>query len=255
MLLFANITPDFSLITSSPPMQHTPPFELKATSFTLPTIFLMHSDIDLIADGLAQQVDRAPGFFHNTPVAIDLSRLPHTNSSVNFPVLVGQMRGNGMIPIGIRGGSKDHREAAEMMELAILSDGSSRPIPTEKPKATPEPAESPIPNRLATKIITRPVRSGQRIYAPDGDLIVTAPISSGAEIMADGNIHIYSTLRGRAMAGVKGDIEAQIFCNKLEAELVSIAGSYKVSENFDPDILGKQVQIQLSGEQMLINKI
>jgi septum site-determining protein MinC len=97
----------------------------------------------------------------------------------------------------------------------------------------------------ATLIVTEPVRSGRQVYAAKGDLVILGPVSAGAEVLADGNIHIYNTLRGRALAGITGDTSARIFCNSLEAELVSIAGLYRVSEDLDRNVYKKQVQIYL----------
>ena len=98
----------------------------------------------------------------------------------------------------------------------------------------------------------QPVRSGQQIYMPDGDLVLLAPVSAGAEVIADGNIHVYAPLRGRALAGAKGDIKARIFCHTLEAELVAIAGNYRVIEQQDSELWGKSVQVYLADDERLI---
>ena len=97
-------------------------------------------------------------------------------------------------------------------------------------------------------MIEKPVRSGQRVYADAGDLVLLRGVSSGAEVMAEGHIHAYGALRGRAMAGVSGNADARIFCRELGAELVSIAGRYRVSEKLQSRYLGRAVQISLSGE-------
>src|SRR5207237_3532700 len=96
----------------------------------------------------------------------------------------------------------------------------------------------PPPSPAKPRLITQPVRSGTQIYARGTDLVVTAPVSAGAEIMADGNIHVYAALRGRALAGADGDVEARIFCSRLEAELISIAGRYLVSDQIPPEHRG-----------------
>jgi septum site-determining protein MinC len=105
-----------------------------------------------------------------------------------------------------------------------------------------------------SRLITQPVRSGTQIYARDADLVVTAPVSAGAEIMADGNIHVYAALRGRALAGAGGDVEARIFCSRLEAELVSIAGNYLVSDQIPPEYRGLPVQIALVDDRLTIER-
>ena len=118
----------------------------------------------------------------------------------------------------------------------------------------PERPVEPAP-ASRNKLVTQPVRSGQQIYAPDGDLILMAAISAGAEVLADGNIHIYGILRGRALAGVKGNAKARIFCQSLEAELVSIAGCYRVIEQPEVELLGKPVHIFLSDNRLIIEPL
>jgi septum site-determining protein MinC len=122
----------------------------------------------------------------------------------------------------------------------------------QKPKTiVPEPLDDAS---TTTTMITRPIRSGQRIYA-SGDLVVLAQVSAGAEIMAEGNIHVYSTLRGRALAGVQGNVEARIFCSDLQAELISIAGNYKISEDMRDVVSKKAVQVYLQGHTLIIKDI
>lgn len=230
-----------------------PQFELKAGSFTLPLLRLLGTDMDAAAQQLAAKVEQAGDFFRNTPVVIDLNAV---ESDLEFPLLVGLMRGYGMVPVGVRGGSPEQNLAAEAMELAILGDTPARrrqtaaPAAKPKPEPVPNPIPVPPPQAPVTKVVTQPVRSGQRVYAPGGDLVLLAQVSSGAEVMADGHIHIYAPLRGRALAGVKGDRNARLFCQNLKAELVSVAGHYRISENIGPELKGKPVQIYLQ-EQML----
>lgn len=235
-------------------------FELKAGRFTLPNLRLFHTNMDQFADQLEKQVNMAPAFFQNTPVVIDLSGLSGQSTEVDFALLVGLMRGQGMVPIGIRGGTPRQQELAELMELAILSDQQkneqSKPVAAKAaaPNKTPGNASPPLrPQR--TKLVTRPVRSGQRIYAAGGDLIITAQVSNGAEVIADGNIHVYGTLRGRALAGVKGNREARIFCHNLQAELISIAGQYRVNESLKEEQMNRPVQISLSGKKLEIQPL
>ena len=107
-----------------------------------------------------------------------------------------------------------------------------------------------------TKLITSPVRSGAQIYAPDGDLVIMSGVNAGAEVIADGHIHIYGPLRGRALAGAQGDETARIFCQSLEAELISVAGCYLVKDNFNvPDHQGSMIQIFLEDQHINIEGI
>ena len=242
-------------------------FELRATTFTLPTLRLFDADLGELSRFLETKIQQAPEFFRNAPVVVDLSHLPEV--ALDFPLLVGLLRGLGLLPIGVRGGSEQHRETARLMDLAILSQGSRGPAAAVAskagaPAAGPPSATSPRPGaeRLAPtaagpagRLVTRPVRSGQRLYAQGGDLVVLAPVSSGAELMADGNIHVYGVLRGRALAGVKGNSDARIFCQDLRAELISVAGHYRVSENLDPALAGRPVQVRLQDGRLIIEAL
>ena len=234
-------------------------FELKADQFTLPNLRLLNTDMDKLADQLEEQVNRSPSFFLNTPVVIDLGLLTENNVDVDFALLVGLMRGQGMIPIGISGGSKKQQEMAELMELAILSGREKVVRPANDKNSAPvtEVAKRPVAvaKQSVSKLITAPIRSGQRVYAPGGDLIITSQVSSGAEVIADGNIHIYGALRGRALAGVKGDRNARIFCHNLQAELVAVAGQYLVNESIDEQQKNKPVQIFLTDKKLNIQAI
>src|SRR6202030_2921808 len=129
---------------------------------------------------------------------------------------------------------------------------SAEPPPAATPAPEPRPPMPPVPAK--TMLMTQPVRSGTQIYARGTDLVVTAAVSPGAEIVADGNIHVYGALRGRAMAGASGDVEARIFCSRLEAELVSIAGRYLVSEQLPQEQHGSAVQIALVDDQLTVTK-
>lgn len=243
----------------------SPAFELKAAGFTLPVVRLLGGDMEAVAEQLGAKVEQAPEFFRNTPVVIDLSALPTGTGEVEFPLLVGLLRGYGMIPFGVRGGTKAQHVAAEAMELAILGDALARVTktagtPPEPDRQTRDQAASApkVPQQRTTQgftLVTRPVRSGQRIYAAGGDLSVVAAVSSGAELMADGNVHVYGPLRGRALAGMKGNTEARIFCQDLQAELVSIAGHYRISENIPPELRGMPVQIYLDQKILRIERL
>jgi septum site-determining protein MinC len=244
-------------------------FELKAAAFTLPVIRLLGADMDSVAEQLGAKVNQAPDFFRNTPVVIDLSGLPQRTGDIQFPLLVGLLRGYGMIPVGVRGGNASQNEAAEAMELAIMGEAylrkprttTAKPRPTPLSQAGRDTAEQRTPNPAKPasgggfKLVTHPVRSGQRVYAAGGDLSVVGPVSSGAELLADGNIHIYGPLRGRAMAGMKGDSTARIFCQALHAELIAVAGHYRVSENIPVALKGVPVQIFLDQEVLRIEKL
>lgn len=264
-------------------------FELKGTTFTLPVLKLLEPDVTRIAEGLEQKIAQAPQFFHRAPLVIDIKALDGAFGSVDFALLIGALRSNGLVPVGLRGGTSEQNEIAATMELAILNSGvpskakvtaSAQPeaatptadadadaekVPmaaatknknTSKDDATAVSAnntdKAAAPVLQGTRFVKRPVRSGQRIYAAGGDLIVYGAVSSGAEIFADGHVHVYGVLRGRAVAGVKGDQEARIFCQGLDAELVSVAGTYRMSEDIDDSLRHKPSQIFLDGQRLTI---
>jgi septum site-determining protein MinC len=156
--------------------------------------------------------------------------------------------------VGLQNALPDQLEAAAAAGFASFAPTSTQP--SRRPPA-PAAATEPAParsSRAAARLVTEPVRSGTQIYARGTDLVVTAAVSPGAELVADGNIHVYGALRGRAMAGASGDVEARIFCSRLEAELVSIAGRYLVSEQLPAEQRGFPVQIALVDDQLTITR-
>ena len=140
-----------------------------------------------------------------------------------------------------------------------MAGAAGSAIPREDRRAPPstdaEVVETDAPSRASTKVINRPVRSGQQAYARGGDLIVLGLTSAGAELIADGNIHVYGALRGRALAGASGDAGARIFCRSLEADLVSIAGNWQVRDDMPDGLIGKPAQISLKDEKLIIEPL
>ena len=236
--------------------QENNPFEVRASSISLPALRLFTGDLDAIVESLEDKIRQAPEFFRDAPVVIDVSGL---EEDVGLAELCGILRGRGMVPVGIRGGSAGLVESAKSVHLAVFRDvRHDHPVPSAPPAKAPveaKPAVSKAAEAVVTKVVQQPVRSGQRIYAVGGDLIVLAPVSAGAEIMADGNIHVYGSLRGRALAGVQGNVASRIFCMDLQAELVSVAGHYKISENLDPSVRNKPVQIYLNQNSLIIEDL
>lgn len=232
--------------------------EFKSTSLTVPVLLLASNDLSLIDQQLKEKVVQAPEFFKNSPLLIDLQKLNAQNLTVDFAEIVAIVRQHGFMPIGIRGGNEKQNNDALAMNLPQHSPhGSNTPLVNKAPaKTLPVPAsEEPkqASQTVENKLITQPVRSGQRVYAK-GDLIVTATVSAGAEIMAEGNIHIYGSLRGRALAGVLGDVNSRIFCSDLQAELISIAGIYQISDDLK-HAAHKPVQISLDNQTLIIKDI
>lgn len=219
-------------------------FELKGSLLTLTVLHLLNADINLFTAQLRYHAQKTPNLFKNMPLLIDLQRVPG-DEYIDFIALQHHLREHGLIPVGVRHGNEKQNNAAQTAGLAILSNQSNK----NKPKTTSTdktPSSTTLPH---TQIVTKPVRSGQQVYARQGNLVVLGPVSHGAELLADGHIHVYGNLRGRALAGVTGDKMARIFCQKLEADLVSIAGYYTLSENLPP-IQAPMVQIFLENDKV-----
>jgi septum site-determining protein MinC len=207
---------------------------------------------------LAEQVQRSPRFFLNAPVVLDLKGAEEFTREAEFTEAREILRRHTLALIGIQNAAPVQADAAAAAGLAGFAPNAtqpSRPRPAEAaPRAAQPPQSHASPNAAKSRLITQPVRSGTQIYARGADLVVTAPVSAGAEIMADGNIHVYAALRGRALAGASGDAEARIFCSRLEAELVSVAGHYLVSDQIPPEHRGLQVQIALVDDRLTIER-
>lgn len=224
------------------------PFELKGSLFTLTVLHLRRPDLKIMDRMLGEKVRQAPGFFTNAPAIIDLDTLEDPQATVDFAGLYDLLRRRGIIPVGVRNGLPEQQSAAVLAGLPVMLEGRSHLEPRKSESGKAEVVR-------ATKLVTQPVRSGQQVYASDGDLILLGAISPGAEVLADGNIHIYGRLQGRALAGAKGDSQARIFCQQLEAQLVSIAGHWRVIEDLDASARGQPVQIYLADDRLIIEPL
>lgn len=230
-------------------------FDLKGSMFTLTVLHLLQWDLDAVAAQLADKVGQAPEFFRNVPLVIDLEAAPQARHGTDFAGLVALLRRHGFIPVAVRNAAPEQEAAATAAGLGLLPKGKSERPARGKPAQSAAPsAPAPAP-ASPSKVITQPVRSGQQVYAPGGDLIVMSSVSTGAELLADGHIHVYGVLRGRALAGVRGDTEARIFCQGLEADLVSVAGQYKLMEDLDAGLRGKPVQIYLEQDRLKVKTL
>lgn len=229
--------------------------QLKATQFMLPLLRLSDNDVDAIAEFVSEKVSQAPALLDGAPVVIDLEALPADNRALDFASVVGTLRACGMVPVGIRGADDEHRAMAGAFDLAVLPKAApARKRPSNGATTAPT-AEKDKNSAAATMLVDKPIRSGQRLYAKGADMIVTGNVSAGSEILADGHIHVYGSLRGRAMAGVTGKPDARIFCQGLNAELVSIAGVYRVNEDLDPKVRNSAVTIRLDGSRLIFSAL
>jgi len=224
---------------------------------------------------LAEQIARSPAFFANAPVVIDLQNCTGAASADAFHALRRLLKRQHLIAVGVQNANATQVRAAMNADLAAFAPANAarraegapaagaepRPPEPRAAERAPEPgrtAPAPASQGLATgsvartKLISQPVRSGTQVYARGGDLIVLNSVSPGAEVIADGHVHIYGALRGRAIAGANGDTEARIFVERLEAELLCVAGHYLVSEAIDPAYIGRSVQVALAGDRLTI---
>ncbi|RKZ82486.1 MAG: septum site-determining protein MinC [Candidatus Parabeggiatoa sp. nov. 1] len=234
------------------PTPHTPALEFKGNLLTLMILHLLDSDQERIAQELAEKVSKAPGFFQQAPVIIDLHAVQDENNDdenneINLPELVKLLRTHGLIPVAVRGGSPEQNEIVLSLNLGLLADTK---LLRPRRFLEPEPVAVPVPS--ISKVVTQPIRSGQQVVALQGDLVVLSAVSHGAEILAHGHIHVYGALRGRALAGVNGDCEARIFCRHFNAELVSVAGRYLVNEDLPESFQGKRAQVYLEDDSLKI---
>lgn len=240
-------------------------FDLKSASLPVVAVVLKSTDAALFAADLADRAADAPGFFDNDPVLIDLAPVREVEEPIDFAAIVALLRSHSTLPVAVRGGNAAQMEAARAAGLSAAPDAP--PARAEAP-ATPTPVrevvrevevevvrEVPVAGP-GTMVVDKPLRSGQQVYARGGDLVVMAVVSFGAEVIADGNIHVYAPLRGRAIAGARGNTEARIFSTCLEPQLVSIAGIYRTTETELPaDVRGKPAQVRLDGEKLIIEPL
>lgn len=218
-------------------MSKTP--DLKGSSFTLSVLHLSDNQIAHTVQFLQEKVAQAPAFFAHAPVVINVAKV---GGDLDYPALKQGIRDAGLIPVGVTG-CKDKRSQnlASDAGFAVMS-------------ATNSPTQAPA--KIApTKVVRTPVRSGQQIYAKDGDLVILSHVSAGAEVIADGSIHIYGTLRGRAIAGASGQREARIICHDLQAELISIAGHYWLSDQIESQFWQQRVMLSMTDESLYLETL
>lgn len=210
--------------------------------FTLMVVRIADPHDPALDRELAEQVARSPGFFADAPVVLDLRDCLGCTSVDDFAALRQLLRQHRLIPVGVQNASAIQQRAAKAADLAAVNaaqtTGGRR---AAAPEAQPR-----------SRLVTQPVRSGAQIYVRGGDLVVVAPVSAGAELIADGHIHVYGALRGRAIAGAAGDRTARIFAQRFAAELVSIAGRYLVSEAIASEHLNQAAQVALIEERLAI---
>ena len=232
-------------------------FEIKSANLPLVALLLKSTDLAALTRELALRFGDTPDFFEQDPLLLDLATLPEqaaTGSApeINFSALITLLQQYQLLPIACKGGTPAQMAAALQAGLVAASD--ARLLHARSHAATPAAVELAVApaieqvaaTTLSALIIDKPLRSGQQVYARGRDLVVLAMVNAGAEVIADGHIHVYAPLRGKAMAGARGNTDARIFALSLEAELLSIAGIYRTSEIPLPaEVQGKPAQVRL----------
>lgn len=250
-----------------------PCYDIKSADLSMVALLLRTTDTDLVSQALSHQLAESPDFFDQDPVIVDVTGLntQEEGFSIDLLALMRVLKAHALVPLAIKGAQGPLLTQARAAGLVDASDARIRrsvPIPevsappTNPPApevpATPVPAPVAVP--LGAMVIDKPLRSGQQVYAKGRDLVVLAMVNPGAEVIADGHIHIYATLRGKAIAGARGNTDARIFALSMEPELISIAGVYRTSENaFPKDVLGQTAQVCLQsgpdGDKLLVTPL
>ncbi len=236
-------------------------FDLKSATLTLVALVLKTTDWAELERELDERFGNVPDFFDHDPVSIDLTAVRDAATDLDLAALMALLRRHKMVPVAAKGGSAPQMEAARAAGLVEAPEGGApAPARTTPPATTPEVLLTEVirevPVASPALVVDKPLRSGQQVYAKGGDLVVLAVVSYGAEVIADGSIHVYAPLRGRAIAGAKGNTAARIYTTCMEPQLVSIAGMYRTTETELPaDVLGKAAQVRLDGERLVVEAL
>ena len=245
-------------------------FQVRSHLYNLVTLRLIEPEDHRFFPLLQNAIARSPEFFRHAPVVLDATAVAG-RPPPNMAEFARRLRQQRLVPVGVQNGDEAWTQAALNAGLGLFPPGRPAEMlrrqdatpagPQEaKPAAPPEPAVQPAPAQAGegagvATVVTEPVRAGQQIHARGGDLVVLAPVSPGAELLAEGHVHVYSSLRGRAHAGIGGNQDARIFCYSLHAQLVSIAGLYLVNAEIDERWLGKRVQIRCVDEAIVMEAL
>jgi septum site-determining protein MinC len=254
---------------------YEPAGELKIGQVGIANLRVRTLDVDKLAQEMRERVSRAPKLFARAAVVVDFGGLSATPDAATARALLQGLRDAGVLPVALAYGSSDNEVLAVELGLPLLAKfraqyepavggtpapagaaqgakAMARDLPAEAAPAKAPPTQAKAPGGEPGLVQTAPVRSGQQVYAENRDLTVVTAVGAGAEVIADGSIHIYGALRGRALAGAQGNEKARIFCREFHAELVAVAGHYKVLEDIPKELRGKAVQIWLEKDQLNI---
>ena len=243
--------------------------DLKIGQVGIANLRVRSFDVARLGDEMRERVQRAPALFRRAAVIVDFGGLTSLPSIADARALLAVLREAGVIPVALAYGTSENDTFAEALDLPTLakfraqyerSGGDAAPAPApvapapaeSRAASAPAPAAAPVIAAEPGLVMTKPVRSGQQVYAEQRDLTVVGTVGAGAEVMADGSVHIYGSLRGRALAGAQGNTQARIFCQEFHAELVAVAGHYIVADEAPAHLIGKPVQVWLDHETLKI---
>lgn len=232
--------------------------ELKIGQVGVANLRIRTLDVDALVREMRERVERAPKLFGRAAVIVDFGGLTHTPDPQAAGALIDGLRDAGVLPVALAYGTREIEDLSVQLGLPLLAKFRAQYERSEPAPAAPPPEPLPAPPPQAAPppqpgmIQKTAVRSGQQLYAQHRDLTVLNMVGAGAEVIADGSIHIYGALRGRALAGAQGSTEARIFCTAFHAELVAIAGHYKVLDDVPRALHGKPVQVWLEDGQLHI---
>ncbi len=265
-------------------MASSQPFAIRGTNFNMVVLQLRDGTPDVVLPALERLINQSPAFLRDSPVVLGLDELD-TTGHPDFAGLLAGLRTLRLVPVGTTGGSGGLRQAAAAAGLAQLTKGQQlfrpkgNPVASRAAEPAPEPepvlALDPVPAPVAlpvagangssaesvgakglpTLVVTQSMRAGARVYAQGRDVICLATVNPGAELIADGHVHVYGALRGRAIAGASGFDEARIFALNFDPELVAIAGLYRVREDLDAGLIRQRVQVSLDGDEMRLTQL
>ncbi|WP_020396931.1 septum site-determining protein MinC [Thiolinea disciformis] len=228
--------------------------ELKGEMSLLNVLLLRTTELAAIEKTLTEKLEKAGQLLNRSPIIVDCSTVVDQLAELDFAGLKQTLTQLGLVPVGLRQVPENLEEQVQQSGWAILRGGKAIaqvPVETEAaPQITPQSDSEPMPSRLM--LLERPVRSGQQVYFPHGDIVVMQQTSAGSELLAGGSVHVYGTLRGRVLAGIQGDTMARIFCQRLEAELIAIAGRYKLLDELDASLKGQAVMVYLDDDKLKI---
>jgi septum site-determining protein MinC len=238
-------------------------YDIKSAELPLVSFILKTPDISALQADMTRRLGATPGFFDNDPVVIDLSTLDDPEGRLDLASVCLMLRTHSMLPVAIRGANSVQLGAAQQLglfearDLSVQAPAEPRVETVVQEVIREVEVVREVPTGGLAMVVDKPLRSGQHVYARGRDLIVLAMVNPGAEIMADGHIHVYAPLRGKAIAGARGDEQARIFTSSLEAELLSIAGTYRTSGDspLPPEVAGKAAQISLQGDKLVMQAL